>query len=320
MRRGLAVAIAVLVVLAPVTAATSIGVLSPSESLERHLSDLSTFETEHNRSGMAPGAQFVGVIGAHENRHAGAVAEWRVKVRIAAGDTRTERAEILATIYRETRARLEALEDRLQHLGQALANGSITRSEYRVRRAALTVELRTVERIAAYLEQRGHELGLSLLPTVSVTIQDLEALQARAEALQGGVLASIAPSFGLDNGDGTADAGDDETTDGTGETVTNTTNVTTVVNEAESTVETARDRVEEAETTLSGLVVSDSTATLLDQAQYNLSVAEQRLAAAREAKAAGNEARAIELARDAIYRANLAIEQAEAAIEAATTT
>jgi|GEM_PF-6910650 len=317
MGRVLAIGIAVLVVLAPVTAASAIGVVPPT--VDDGFSPLaSPPEATDAPDETPPGAQFAGVIGAHEADHDGAVATHRVAVRIERGATAVERAAILARIYNETRDRLDRLATRRATLETAVANGSMPVGEYRARSAELTVELRAVERIAASLVDVGQSLSLTVLIDVGVDLTDLRALEARAASLQGSVLPTVAPSFAVTDG-GTTGDGDGGSTDDN-ETVAETTNVTAVIEDAQATVDRADDRVGEATTLLEGMVLAPATATLLEQAQANLTAATDRLASARAAQAAGDDAAAVRLARAAIDHADLAIEYAQRAVEAATTT
>lgn len=313
MHRGVVLVIAVGLVVAPVTAISAPGVLTP-------YTRQSTPNVAQQNTSIAPGAQLMGVVDAHHTDHSGVLGLISAQRRIAAQTSTTAKAEALTQIYETYRSRLDALEARHDTLEAALANGSITQSEFRARHAVLTVELRKVEEMGVFLEQKANDLAIWLIWGISVTIDDLEALQARAQALQGDYLVDIAPSFATGSAAG-PDGGSGSSGDDGGTTTTSVaTNVSAVIEDAAARVETAREKVQEAETTLDGLVISDETAELLDEAQQNLSLAEQRLAAARHAKAAGNEEKAERLATEAIDYANTAISKAEAAIDAATTT
>lgn len=270
-----------------------------------------------------PGAQLIGVVGAHQSDHEGAVAEASLRVRLQGAETADERAAIIESIYKDLDARLDELATRRETLETALDNDSITLSTYRARSASLTVRLRSIETRGRILEEAATTLSVSVLGTIDVDLSELEALQSRADQLQGDALVFIAPSFRLAAGGDTSSTSTTlQTTAKTTTDLTNgsetATNVSRVMANATDTVDRARERVADAEETLAGLLVSEETEALLEQAKYNLSVAEDRLAAAREAFEAGEDERAIELAREAIVYAERAIELADAAISEAT--
>lgn len=274
---------------------------------------------ESNTSDSGVGTRFVGVVEAHGTAHHRAVAEARVRLRLSLADSRTERGTLVEGIYRRLEERVEILDSRIAYLSTGLENGSISPAVYRVRRASITVELRSIQRITTRLEATAADISIGLLPGVDISVADIESLHSQAVALEGEVLSTIAPSFGS-NTSTTPDSTTTSTTTLVAVTTTTTTSidVEAVIGDAESRVQTAQDRVATMRETLSGVLVTDRLATLRDQATANLSLAEQHLADARDAQAAGDDERAVALARDAIEYADLAIRYADDAIELAT--
>jgi hypothetical protein len=331
--RIVVVCVCVVVIIGPITALTAIGSSHStggfaSEPVENQISSGTGItpedekaESNTNQTATKPGAQFVGVIGAHREQHEGEVSEQRVDVRISRADSPEEEAEIVATTHQQNQQRLDRLAERKQELRQAYQNGTITASEYRARSAVLDVELRSVERTAIQLERVADDLSISLLLEVGVDLEAIQDLQVRAHELQGTELPTIAPSFARDSNDSATDSpgpGDNESTN---ETLTDgnmSGNVSAALEDAETEVQTAREQVAEANQTIDETLATNTVTDLLEQARHNLSMAEQKLAAARTAREVDDDQKAIELANESIRFARTATELAEAAIEEAT--
>lgn len=274
-------------------------------------------ESRGTQPALEPGAQFVGVVGAHHEQHAGAVDEQATAVRISGADSPSAKAEVIATVHHDKREQLDRLAERRQEVERAAENGSVSESEYRARLAILDAELRSVERVAIQLEEAADEIALSILLDAGVDLASIEDLRTRAQELQGSELTTIAPSFGRDS----IESGTDTTPAPPGGNTTETPiegDVSTVVADADGEVQAAQERVSEANQTIDGTLVTDSVSELLTRARENLSAAERTLTAARAAREDGDDHRAVELANEAITFARTAIDHADRAIDEAT--
>jgi hypothetical protein len=144
---------------------------------------------------VKPGAQFVGVIGAHGANHTGAIEEAAIDVRLAEANSAEARAAVVADVLTESQNRIQSLAERKAGLAGARANGTMNESEYRTRLAVVDAELRTVERVAVTLEDVADGLPTTVLIGVNVDLEVIADLQTRAIGLQGPELERIAPSF-----------------------------------------------------------------------------------------------------------------------------
>lgn len=152
---------------------------------------------------VKPGAQFVGVIGAHGANHTGAIEEAAIDARLAEANSSEARATVVADVLAESQNRTDSLDERKAELAGARANGTMNESEYRTRLAVVDAELRTVERVAVTLEDVADGLPTTVLIDVNVDLEAIVDLKTRAIDLQGPELERIAPSFDRSPGNDT---------------------------------------------------------------------------------------------------------------------
>lgn len=319
------------VILGPIISLTAVGATQSTDVFPSETADDKAVTSNSSggvqsrnstiQTATEPGAQFVGVVGAHREQHTGTVKEQTVTVRISRADSPREKAELVATIHQQNTQRLDKLAERRQAFARAYQNGTMSESEYSARLAILDVELRSVERVASRLEEAADGLSLSLLLDVGIDPADIDELRTRAQDMQGSDLTMIAPSFARDPTESETGLTPSPRSGDTTETPTDgnvSVNVSAVLADAEGDVQTARERVSQADQTVDETLVSETVSELLTRARENLSTAEGRLAAARAAQEDGDEQRAIELANEAIRFARTAIDQADRAIDEAT--
>jgi hypothetical protein len=152
---------------------------------------------------VKPGAQFVGVIGAHGANHTGAIEEAAIDARLAGANSAEARAAVVADVLAESQNRTDSLAERKVGLARARANGTMNESEYRTRLAVVDAELRTVERVAVTLEDVADGLLTTGLIDVDIDLESIVNLKTRAIDLQGPELGQIAPSFDRSAGNDT---------------------------------------------------------------------------------------------------------------------
>jgi len=144
---------------------------------------------------VKPGAQFVGVVGAHGAHHAGEIEEAAVDIRLSEAGSPGARAEVVADVLTRGENRTDSLAERKADLAGARENGTMNESEYRTRVAVVDAELRAIERVAGKLEDATGELPTTVLLDVDIDVGAVVDLKTRASELQGPELERIAPSF-----------------------------------------------------------------------------------------------------------------------------
>lgn len=132
---------------------------------------------------MAPGARLAGEIGVRDAELEGDVESRAFEIRVERADSPEARAQIVSDRVAESREKLETLERRRSTIRAALENGSMTRDEYRARRAMIAARAQTQLSILVRAEEIVDGLPTLILADVGIDLTTIRSLQSRARAL-----------------------------------------------------------------------------------------------------------------------------------------
>lgn len=132
---------------------------------------------------MAPGARLAGEIGVRDAELEGDVESRAFEIRVERADSAEARAQIVSDRVAESREKLETLERRRSTIRAALENGSMSRDEYRARRAMIAARAQTQLSILVRAEEIVDGLPTLVLQDVGIDLTTIRSLQSRARAL-----------------------------------------------------------------------------------------------------------------------------------------
>lgn len=179
-------------VVAPVAAAAPTG--GPVVSYGAQDTESPDRSTDGNAT-VQPGERLSGVVSVQQAEIEGEVDERTFGVKVARANSNTSKAAVVAEQLASVDRRIAELEERKQHLKEALANGTIGEGEYRAKMAAVAVEIRTTMRLANASERTARGLPATVLAEKGIEVSAIRTLQDRAGNLSGPVVAAIAQSI-----------------------------------------------------------------------------------------------------------------------------
>jgi len=146
-------------------------------------------------SNPEPGASFAAVIGVQGAEVDNEMANRSLNQRLAAAESNSSKASVVASESQTLEARLAELETKKGSLTTAYENGTISKGQYTARLAVLSAELRAVERQANRTAETADTLPPEALQAKGTNVSDLRAIAQQANRTGGGEVAEAARSI-----------------------------------------------------------------------------------------------------------------------------
>ncbi|MFB6133227.1 MAG: hypothetical protein ABEJ44_07495 [Halanaeroarchaeum sp.] len=153
---------------------------------------ITTTENATANESIPPGVMLAGSIVAHQAEIQGTVEHRAFGLKIAEAASNESKAEILNRVAERLRERQRNLSERNETLRRALANESITPSQYRVRMTELVARAAAVRTMANDTAQVAERLPRETLEANGVNVTAIQRLRERAHNMTGPETARIA--------------------------------------------------------------------------------------------------------------------------------
>jgi len=208
----LALVVVLAVALAAPAAAASLGSNTAPSDGTAPTASLQLATAEQNNStdndSVSPGAKLAGVVNVQAAEVSGEVEQRAFGQRIAAANSASAKAEIVAGQTSTLESRLSEIQAKQQTLEQRYENGTISRGQYKARTAHLVAEARTIQRLLGSTSETAATIPDDTLRSKGVNVEALTTLRSNAKALTGPAVSRIAVEIaGANVGNGTSPPG-----------------------------------------------------------------------------------------------------------------
>lgn len=151
-----------------------------------------TVQDESGNNSTAPGAKLASVVNVQGAEVQGDLAQRSFGIRLAAANSNSSRASVLARQAGDLSARLAELQERKRALVEAKQNGSISQARFRAEMAGLVADISTVNELINRTSGEAEELPDGVLASQGVNAEQLTQLREAAGNLTGSAVSTIA--------------------------------------------------------------------------------------------------------------------------------
>lgn len=151
-----------------------------------------TVQEANANNSTAPGAKLASVVTVQGAEVQGDLAKRSFGIRLAAANSNSSRASVLARQAGDLSARLAELQERKRALVEAKQNGSISQARFRAEMAGLVADISTVNQLLDRTSGEARELPDDVLVEQGVSVAHLTELQEAAGNLTGSAVSTIA--------------------------------------------------------------------------------------------------------------------------------
>lgn len=199
MKRTMTVLVALVVLAGAVVPATAVAqppsATAEDAAIQAQIDGTNVSENASEKgqnASVSPGTMLAGAIGAQQAEFAGAVEHRAFGLEVAAAATNDSKGQVLARTHAHLQDRSKHLEERLDELETARANGTISEAQYQAQMTEVVAEVGHVRNMANSSDQIAKGLPEATLQENGINVTAIQELQRHAENMTGSEVARMA--------------------------------------------------------------------------------------------------------------------------------